>query len=310
MINAILIDDEYYALAGLKRDLEELGIVRILAAFESGADALEQVASLQPELIFLDIEMPEMSGLELFDRLLELCPQAEVVFVTAYNQYAIQAFELNAMDYLLKPVQPERLEKTLGRLRRKEAVPPIKRLSLHCFGRFSIRADGVEQVIPWRTRKAEELLAYLACARGQFVSKEKLAETLWPGLPREKSKANFYLTCHYLKKQLEQAKLPLPVESERGKLRLNLAHLEVDIVSFEALVAPLDEVSDETVATAETAAALYNGPFLDGHYYEWSMEQSWRYELIYSELIRKLTAYHKIKGNRLKEAYFCKKSAQ
>lgn len=310
MITAILIDDEYYALEGLKQDLEDLGTVRVLGTYEHGADALGQLAVLQPDLIFLDIEMPEMSGLELFDRLLEVYPQAAIVFVTAYNQYAIQAFELNAMDYLLKPIQPERLEKTLKRLSAKVPVLLPKQLSIHCFGRFSIQADGVEAVIPWRTKKAEELLAYLACAKGQFVAKEKLAGTLWPELPREKSKANFYLTSHYLKKQMEQADLFLPVESARGKIRLNLEHLELDIVRFENTALTLDELSDQTVSKAESLVSLYHGPLLDGHYYEWSMEQSWRYEMIYNELVQKLSAYYTKKGNLLKAAYYRKESAQ
>ena len=136
MITAILIDDEYYALEGLKQDLEDLGTVRVLGTYENGRDALAAAADLRPELIFLDIEMPEMNGLELFDQLLEASPQTAIVFVTAYNQYAIHAFDLNAMDYLLKPVLPERLEKTLQRLEKKSPGAIKKQLSLHCFGQF------------------------------------------------------------------------------------------------------------------------------------------------------------------------------
>ena len=256
MITAILIDDEYYALVGLKQDLEELGTVAVLGAYQNGRDALAEIADLRPDLIFLDIEMPQNNGLELFDQLLEAYPQAAIVFVTAYNQYAIQAFELNAMDYLLKPVLPERLEKTLQRLDKKTPVPIKKQVSLHCFGQFSIQADSEEVIIPWRTRKAEELLAYLACAKGQFVSKEKLAGTLWPELSLEKSKANFYLTFHYLKKQLAEAHLALPIESERGKVRLNPETLDLDMIRFEMMIPSLDQLTEATAPLAEAVVAL------------------------------------------------------
>lgn len=310
MITAILIDDEYYALEGLKQDLEDLGTVRVLGTYENGRDALVAVADLRPELIFLDIEMPEMNGLELFDQLLEASPQTAIVFVTAYNQYAIQAFDLNAMDYLLKPVLPERLEKTLQRLEKKSPATIKKQLSLHCFGQFSIQADGEEVVVPWRTRKAEELLAYLACAKGQFVSKEKLAGTLWPELSREKSKANFYLTFHYLKKQLSEANLALPIESERGKVRLNPEQLDLDIARFEKMIPQLEELSDETAAIAEAAAALYQAPLLDGHYYEWSVALGWHYELLHHELTKKLADYYQKQGDLHKAAYYQKESTQ
>ncbi|UYO61255.1 response regulator [Acetobacterium wieringae] len=310
MITAILIDDEYYALEGLKQDLDDLGTVRVLGTYENGQEALSQVADLRPDLIFLDIEMPETNGLELFDQLLEAHPQAAIVFVSAYNQYAIQAFELNAMDYLLKPVLPERLEKTLKRLEKKLPPPIQKQLSLHCFGHFAIQVGGEEIVIPWRTKKAEELLAYLACLKGQFVAKEKLAGTLWPELSREKSQSNFYLTFHYLKKQLTEAGLELPIESERGKVRLNLKNLELDLACFEEKLPPTDQLSEKTAALAESAAALYRAPLLDGHYYEWSMAMGWRYEMTYQELTKKLAVYYQKRGDSHKAAYYQKASTR
>lgn len=309
MITAILIDDEFYALEGLRQDLAELDVF-VLGTYEKGRDALAQAATLRPDIIFLDIEMPETNGLALFDKLLEAYPQAAIVFVTAYNQYAIQAFELNAMDYLLKPVLPDRLEKTLKRLEPKKPAPTKKQLMLHCFGQFSIQADGEEVVVPWRTRKAEELLAYLACAKGQFVSKEKLAGTLWPELSQEKSKANFYLTFHYLRKQLTEANLALPIESERGKVRLNPEQLDLDIALFEKMIPQLEELSDETATIAEAAAAIYKAPLLDGHYYEWSVPLGWHYELLHHELIKKLADYYHKQGDYHKAAYYQKESAR
>lgn len=310
MLTAILVDDEYYALEGLRMDLELLGTVQVLATFEDGKDALEHVATLKPDLIFLDIDLPGMNGLMLFDALLETYPQARIVFVTAYNQYAISAFELNAMDYILKPVRLERLQKTIQRF-----IPNPQRLvegvvQVECFGGLTIRVDGEERKIPWRTKKAEELFAYLACAKGQFVSKEKLAAILWSELDGEKSMANFYLAYHYLKKQSDQSGVVLPIESARGKIRLNTAQVQLDFEVFEADVAALEHITEENLLRAEKTMVHYKGILLDGHYYEWSVEAGWHYEILYRELAEKIADYYEKQGNQKKESYYRMRAAQ
>lgn len=89
----------------------------ILAACEDGAEALEAIAEHQPAYAFLDIRMPGLSGLDVAAATAQISPATQVVFVTAYNQYAIDAFEKGAVDYLLKPIEPKRLASTIERLK-------------------------------------------------------------------------------------------------------------------------------------------------------------------------------------------------
>jgi DNA-binding LytR/AlgR family response regulator len=90
--------------------------LEILAACEDGAEALEAIAEHQPAIAFLDIRMPGISGMDVAAAAAEISPATQVVFVTAYNQYAIDAFEKGAIDYLLKPIEPKRLASTIERL--------------------------------------------------------------------------------------------------------------------------------------------------------------------------------------------------
>lgn len=95
------------------------------------SELLKDIKGLRPDLVFLDIEMPEMNGLELAARLLELQEDIEVVFVTAYREYALEAFGVNALDYLLKPVVPDLLHRTIDRvLKRRTGTAPQKRQQL------------------------------------------------------------------------------------------------------------------------------------------------------------------------------------
>jgi two-component system LytT family response regulator len=114
MWKTIIIDDEQLARKRLKRLLETYHEVDIVAEAENGAEGLKLINNLKPDLIFLDIEMPILNG---FEMLSKLNHYPKVVFTTAYDQYAIKAFEEGSIDYLLKPIELERLEKTIKKLR-------------------------------------------------------------------------------------------------------------------------------------------------------------------------------------------------
>ncbi|GAB3047688.1 LytR/AlgR family response regulator transcription factor [Stenotrophomonas tumulicola] len=116
-LDALIAEDEELLRTALVEQLRRLWPdLRIVAECEDGASALEQLAEKQPDLAFLDIRMPGISGIQVARALGELSPRTQVVFVTAYDQYAIDAFEQGAMDYLLKPVSDERLLATRERL--------------------------------------------------------------------------------------------------------------------------------------------------------------------------------------------------
>jgi two-component system LytT family response regulator/two-component system response regulator LytT len=121
-LRAVLVDDEQLARDELKYLLDEMGGVEILGQASNGVEALATIERLQPNLVFLDVQMPGLTGFEVARRMLDNRRAAEIVFVTAYDQHAIEAFEVNAVDYLLKPVDPARLEIALKRARRRIAI--------------------------------------------------------------------------------------------------------------------------------------------------------------------------------------------
>lgn len=118
-MKAIIVDDERLARNELKTLLANHKEIEVIAECANAAEAKEKIDSLKPDVVFLDINMPGKSGLELVE---EISALPDVVFVTAYDEHAIKAFELNAFDYLLKPVQPQRLSETLKKLAEKEVV--------------------------------------------------------------------------------------------------------------------------------------------------------------------------------------------
>src|SRR5664279_898496 len=122
MIKSILIDDEVHCLHSLSLQLQEhCPGVEVMAKCMSGTKALEAVEKMNPELVFLDIEMPTMNGVEF----LEKCKQISfsVIFTTSYDQYAVKAFRISALDYLLKPIDPEELVAAVSKIQEQKSRP-------------------------------------------------------------------------------------------------------------------------------------------------------------------------------------------
>lgn len=224
MIQALLVDDERLALMKLKKMLEELTTINVIAAYTDPSEAVNAAPLLRPDVIFLDIDMPEMNGVQAAEAMQRLCPQASIVFVTAHNSYAIEAFELYALDYVLKPVQRGRLLKTIERLEERvsqaqdDSRKPAQTVMIRSFQ--SLRFERSGQPLPnirWRTTKAQELFAYLFHNRNRFVSKDTLTDLLWPDFNLKKASTHLYTTIYQVRQSLKQAEIDLQISNASGE---------------------------------------------------------------------------------------------
>jgi two-component system LytT family response regulator len=118
-MKALIIDDERLARAEVRRLLEDFGWVKVVGEAENVEQALELIQAQQPELLFLDVQMPGKSGFDLLEEIRGEMPR--VIFTTAYDEFALRAFEVNALDYLMKPITPERFAAALTRIREEPA---------------------------------------------------------------------------------------------------------------------------------------------------------------------------------------------
>jgi two-component system, LytTR family, response regulator len=138
-IRALIVDDEEPARQDLRRELSKQSLVEVIGEASSVKSAAAIIPELKPDVVFLDIQMPGESGFKLFDR---LDVTFNVVFVTAFDNYAIRAFEVNALDYLLKPVCPDRLAQTIARLSGQSAEHKISKKQLKYNDQVFIKSEG------------------------------------------------------------------------------------------------------------------------------------------------------------------------
>jgi len=283
MIRAMLVDDEEIALDLMEILLAEIGGVTIVGKYLHPAEALAEVEQTEPDLIFLDIEMPGMNGLAAAERLLAIRPRLKIVFVTAYHQYALDAFEVNARDYLLKPVSKERLIKSLERFNKdrspapqvpqtdaaasvpiEEAASPAAKLRLHVLGSMELY-DAAGTLVSWRTKKTKELFALLWHHGGAPVYRLHILEALWPQLTAERAQALFHTTMYRLRKTLKSLGYPEMIHFADERYTLHCEWIESDLQKLEAAM-----LNVQTEPDVEKLIGLYRGDYLETEHYGWA----------------------------------------
>lgn len=234
MLRVAAVDDERHALERFDSLVRENRNVEVCGLFETGAELKEYLRANRVDAVFLDIEMPEQNGMSLSEDILNIAPDAEVVFVTAYNQYALEAFEHCALDYILKPLTAKRLQKTIDRLqviaesmRTKTNITPFVR----CFGSFELYVNG--KAVTWRNSKAKEALAFFVHKEGTPVDWEVVADALWPDFDCDRAHTNFHSTMYLLRKHLSEIGIDFIFECARGNYRIRTDRVQCDYYEFK-----------------------------------------------------------------------------
>lgn len=273
MFHVIVVDDESAALRRFERIASADVRLSVEGKFLYAEDALAFAKEHPVDLAFLDIEMPEMSGLDLAERLMEMDPYIRIIFVTAFNQYALDAFKAHAIGYLLKPLDSDEFKEQIDLLsRRYEHRPTIKPnqlLGVRCFGQFLVYVDDESaSAIRWKTAKAEELFALLIYYQGRVKSREILIDTLWPELEPEKSANLFRVTCTYLRTALAEKGFTDMLVRELDGYRVNTNLIDCDLYSLRSV---MHSISSQSLEKLEKASALYTGGYLDSKPYDWAV---------------------------------------
>ena len=235
MLKIAAVDDEIHVLERFERMILEYKDVELCGLFETGEALLSYLKEQPLDVVFLDIEMPGLNGLELSAKMLDLYEHMDIVFVTAFNQYAVEAFEVQAVDYLLKPLTEKRLGKTVHRLlKKKRVIHHHEQPFIQCIGDFEVFMN--QEALVWKNSKAKEILAFLVQKGGVAVNWEKIADAIWPEYNVEKAHTNLHATMYLLRKRLAEVGISEILESGRGNYRIIKDKVTCDLYQLEALI--------------------------------------------------------------------------
>jgi two-component system LytT family response regulator/two-component system response regulator LytT len=156
-LTAVVVDDEQLARDELGFLLGQAGNVTVIGQAVNGVDALTTIDRLRPDVVFLDVQMPGLTGFEVARRMIEAESPSHIIFVTAYDQHAIEAFEVNAVDYILKPVDPVRLEVAVQRARRLIAFERAPDIAGGAGGVTTAQLEKIVELVAERKSHRERL---------------------------------------------------------------------------------------------------------------------------------------------------------
>lgn len=309
MMRAIVVDDEQLISEHIHRMLTDAG-VEVLGCYTNPFEALDIIGQLQPEVIFLDIEMPEMSGLKLAEKVYTSNMNTEIVFITAYNQYAIDAFRVNALDYLLKPIMPEDLMQTVERVRTRirasnrdhSVETKTRKIRISLFGNLSVYVNDNPKPIRWVTAKCAELFAYMLLQKkDDEVSKWKLIDALWQEKHIEKADINLRSTISRINKTLRENNAGLSIISTRNGYLLETTNrkIEVDAFQLEQLVIDAVAIDSTNVEHYEKVVFSYSAVLLEEFSGTWCETARQSYHRYYLHAASQLVNYYIMAGNEL-----------
>lgn len=309
MYKIIAVDDEMYSLKRFENIINKEERVTLLNTFTDPYAALDYVKENLVDIAFLDIEMPGLNGLELAERIQEVDPFVSIVFVTAFDQYALEAFKAHAIGYLLKPLDLEDFSSQITILSRSRSPREDKKaeisenddikLIVNCLGSFTCFAkDNSSEPITFRTAKTAELFALLIHHYDAPATKYFILDSLFPDMDYEKSNKLFYVSCSYLRSAFGKIGVTELLIRENDNYRLNLSVIDCDYVSF---MKSSQHINELTLSQLEDISALYKGEYLKGRSYEWAFESKPYVDSLYEKMQLRLVDLYS-DANRTQDA--------
>lgn len=257
----LIVDDEKMMRTGMEKEVKKVLPDADIFLAASGKEAQKVFGDEDISLVFLDVEMPGMNGLEVAKSLKEMRPDVNIVMTTAYPNYAVDAYRLHIGGYLMKPVDAEDIREELDHL-----AHPIEdkknpgRLRLRCFGEF--RAEFGGEPLHFSRSKAREILAYLTAKNGASASRNELCDILWEDEERESKKSYIRVLVLELKKTLKEIGQEDVLQHNRNEYSLKPDEVDCDYHDF--------------LKGDPAAIRAYGGEFMSQ--YSWGEEYIWDLE--------------------------------
>ena len=228
-MNIIAVDDEKLSLESILASIKKVEPDALVEGFRKVNDAICYCEANPVDIAFLDIEMGEISGVELAKKLKLINPQINIIFSTGYSEYQAEAFKMHCSGYIMKPITKDKVKEELDNLRFPVNVTPKHRVRFHCFGNFEVYID--EAPAKFKYEKTKELVAYLVEKGGTLCSNGEIMCVLWEDDDHQSYLHNIRSD---LKNVFDSAGCPDVIMIQRGKIGINKSEVDCDLYDMQA----------------------------------------------------------------------------
>ena len=282
MLKIVIVDDEKPTLCQLNKLIKNIDGIQVVGKYTLPSEAYVGILTLKPDVVFLDIEMPGMNGIELAGKLLEIDEDLQIVYVTAHKHYALDIFKVNSINFIMKPIMQDELTKTISRLAKFKGIQQRnleEKNYIKCFGAFEIVSKNGTN-IKLTSKKSAELLAYFILNRNQQIEKWKIGEALWPENNENHVSSNFHTTLFRLRKTIEKLGGFINITSIKGSKDgycCQLENVDCDLVRFDNFYVKNLPVNAQTIGEYEIVSQLCSGELFEDFNYEWCYPYKQKY---------------------------------
>lgn len=262
--------------------------------FSNPHEALTKAMEEKPNVIFLNVQILGNKGIAIAREIKEAINETHIIFVTENPSYAVQAFEVGATDYIVLPVQHQRLENMFSRFSEGSESRESLYREIHCFNHLSFSASYLdeEKSIKWRTKKAQELFAFLLHRRHDFTRKDVLVDLLWPNMSWKQGITLLYSTMYQVRKLLKDIDFPVEIINTENQYKLQLDNIVCDVEEWERTTQSLPSISAENSEKYVEVIKAYSGDYLAQESYHWAEIERQRLQTKWLSIVEVLSQFY------------------
>jgi two-component system, LytTR family, response regulator len=298
-MRAVIIDEDANAIAELSYFLRDYEI-EITGTYLSPLEALQRIMVDRPDIVFTDIDMPEMSGIDLAIKIQSLLYDVIIIFVTAHSQFAVEAFRAHPLDYVLKPINSTIFENTmvyvlkqyeLIRLKRIKILQPAK-FTISCFGQLEIKNEK-QEVMKFATQKSKDMFSYILCNADRINYRDEIIALLFSSNDQANALNNYYVTLCRLRNSLAKFGFDSEMFQIKKNCSLYIANGICDFIDFSRFIKNSSIINSDNISMAEGFVEQYNGELFTDFDSEWTNEARDFIEIKMEDLMFKIAFYYK-----------------
>lgn len=299
-MKTVIIENDLASINHLEGTLDDIGLTTIIGKYTSAQEAEPDILKLRPDLIILEPDLMPVDGLTLAKNIEKEISNIKIIFVTSATSYALGAFDLTQVDFIIKPLEQERITHAIKKLATNyrnlrrgadELVCCFKNLyyvEMH-------EEDYFKQIdLKWRTKSAKEIFAYLITHQTINVRKDVLIDLFWPDKDLKEAYHNLYTSIYLIRKTLEEAKSSIIINNHDNYYNLDLKNVKLD---FEFWLEQIERFKFKDLSKLERVMSLYKGHFLQEESYLWAEYKTQKYRFIWLETMEYIIEQYEKENN-------------
>lgn len=292
-MKTMIIDNECTAVKLISRVFGEVQEFKLLDNY-TDTTTVEEVIEQTPDVVFIEVELKNHSGIELAQQIKNQYEHVNIILMSEKKEYAVKAYEIEAIDYVMKPLKKGRLHITLERL--QGLLENEKQEFMVCgFQNLRFKNSDTDEDIPakWRTKKTKELFAYLLYYQNIPVRKDLILDIIWPHVDTEKGQALLYSAIYQIRRTLNEINFPIEIVNDANMYTLKLNQVKYDINEWELAMDQLPPLNKNNLPEHIRVIKMYQGDYLYELNYAWAEHERGMLHSIWIYQIQKVANYLK-----------------